>query len=90
MARIKRRVVIPMGILLAIAAYTAYWVISTAAAKRKPLEAAGTLEAVDVDVGSIMVGRIININYDEGDRVSAGAIVATLDAQPCASLSPKV
>jgi HlyD family secretion protein len=49
--------------------------------RNRPLEAAGTLEAVEVDVGALVAGRIVAIHYDEGDEVAKGSVVATLDAE---------
>jgi RND family efflux transporter MFP subunit len=80
MAKLRRKVVLPVIIGLVVAVYAAYRIANAVAAKHKPLEAAGTLEAVEVDIGSLLAGRIVAVNYDEGDRVQAGAVVATLDA----------
>jgi HlyD family secretion protein len=45
------------------------------------LEAAGTLEAVEIDVGALITGRVVALHCDEGDDVSAGDVVAALDAE---------
>jgi HlyD family secretion protein len=58
-----------------------YGVINHFRDSDQPLEAAGALEAVEVDVGALVAGRIVAIYYDEGDDVAEGATVATLDAE---------
>ena len=81
MAIPRKRLIIPAVFLLLIAIYAGYVAINRYRERNRPLEAAGTLEAVEVDVASLVGGRLVSVNYDEGDRVAAGAVVATLDAQ---------
>lgn len=40
---------------------------------------AGTVESRDVQVGSLVGGRVMTVHVDEGDLVAAGAPVVTLD-----------
>ena len=81
MARLNRRIILPVVISAAVAALAVYWVINHFRDRDRPLEAAGALEAVEVDVGALVAGRIVAIHYDEGDDVAEGATVATLDAE---------
>jgi HlyD family secretion protein len=56
--------------------------ISGACAREQPADrvrAAGTVEATEVQVASPVGGRLLEIRAAEGDRVEAGAILATLD-----------
>jgi HlyD family secretion protein len=39
------------------------------------------LEAIEVDVGPLVTGRVTAIYCDEGDEVEAGEVVASLDAE---------
>jgi HlyD family secretion protein len=80
-ARLNRKIILPVVISAAIAALAVYWAINHFRDRGRPLEAAGTLEAVEVDVGALVAGRIVAIYYDEGDDVAEGATVATLDAE---------
>lgn len=43
------------------------------------LEAYGTLEARNIEVGSKVGGRVISLGTHEGDKVTAGQILVTLD-----------
>ncbi len=50
------------------------------AERPRPLEAAGTLEARDARVGSLVGGRVLSVHVEEGDRVVAGQPLVTLEA----------
>ncbi|HTY60197.1 MAG TPA: efflux RND transporter periplasmic adaptor subunit [Bacteroidota bacterium] len=43
------------------------------------LDASGTLESVDVNVGAKVPGQIVSLRVDEGTRVRAGDTIAVLD-----------
>ena len=49
------------------------------AAQRGRLEASGTVEATEAQLGFVVPGRIDSIRVREGDRVEAGATLAALD-----------
>ena len=68
-------------VLAALAAGTAWYVISSGLLARPagPLTASGTIEADEVVIGSEVTGRIVSLPAEEGGRVRAGDIVATLD-----------
>jgi HlyD family secretion protein len=72
---------VPAVISAGVAALAAYWVVNHLRERNRPLEAVGTLEAIEVDVGALVAGRVVAIYYDEGDDVTKGAAVATLDAE---------
>jgi HlyD family secretion protein len=76
----KKRIVLGVVAIVAVAGVT-YWVVSHLYGGSGALEASGTLEAVEVDVGALIPGRLVAINYDEGDSVAAGDVVASLDAE---------
>jgi HlyD family secretion protein len=78
-ARLNTKVIIPAAIAAGVAALATFWTVKHFRERGKPLVAAGTLEAVEVDVGALAPGRVVAVNYDEGDDVAAGAVVATLD-----------
>ena len=46
----------------------------------KPLQLSGSIEARDVEVGSLVGGRVLQVHVDEGDRVKKGDPIVTLDA----------
>ncbi|MFW5951289.1 MAG: biotin/lipoyl-binding protein, partial [Gemmatimonadota bacterium] len=46
----------------------------------EPLEASGTVEAVEADLGFNLPGRIAAVTVREGDRVATGEVLARLDA----------
>jgi len=45
------------------------------------LTASGNVEATEVQVAPEVGGRIVELNVGEGDRVEAGAVIATLDTR---------
>ena len=80
-ARVSKRVIVPAALSAIVATLATYWLVNHLRGRNRPLEAAGTLEAVEVDVGALVAGRIVAIHYDEGDEVAKGSLVATLDAE---------
>jgi HlyD family secretion protein len=49
--------------------------------KPKPLVLAGTLEARTVNVGSLVGGRVVRVEIDEGTAVTAGQILVALETE---------
>jgi HlyD family secretion protein len=49
--------------------------------KPKPLVLAGTLEARTVNVGSLVGGRVVRVEIDEGSVVTAGQLLVTLETE---------
>ncbi|MBN2107922.1 MAG: efflux RND transporter periplasmic adaptor subunit [Deltaproteobacteria bacterium] len=43
------------------------------------MESTGTIEATQVDIRSEVAGRILNLAFDEGDRVKPGDVLASID-----------
>jgi HlyD family secretion protein len=80
-ARINKKRIAFVVVLVVAVAITAYLIVKKIAARDGLLEAAGTLEAVEVDVGALITGRVVALRCDEGDDVSAGDVVAVLDAE---------
>jgi len=78
-APINKKRVVPVVVVGLAVVVVAYWAIRKATAKPGPLTASGTLEAVEVDVAPVISGRIVSVNYDDGDAVAKGAVLATLD-----------
>ncbi|HEX9108473.1 MAG TPA: HlyD family efflux transporter periplasmic adaptor subunit [Longimicrobiales bacterium] len=76
----KRRI-IPMVVLVLAAAGVAGWLLlRPSGGAAGSIEASGTVEATEADLGFQAGGRVDSIAYHEGDAVPAGAVVATLDA----------
>ena len=71
----KAKAVIP--VLLVAGAGLAFWAFR----HRDPegLVFSGTIEARDVEVGSLMGGRVARVHADEGDRVKAGQPLVTFE-----------
>lgn len=72
-------------LLLAAVGGVAFWVLES----RKDTDTAegivtlfGNVDIRDVSLGFRVPGRIAKVNYEEGDRVKAGSVVAVLDKQP--------
>jgi HlyD family secretion protein len=47
--------------------------------KEKPLVLSGSIEARDVQVGSLVGGRVLQVHVDEGNKVKKGDVIVTLD-----------
>jgi len=39
----------------------------------------GTIEVTEVEISSVLPGRLVEVNFDQGDEVKAGDVVFTLD-----------
>lgn len=42
----------------------------------------GTIEVTEIEVASVLAGRITEVRFDEGERVAQGDLVFVLDAEP--------
>lgn len=84
-ARPKRsvlRIALPLLVIVAIAAGLIwYFFLRAPAVPPNLLEVSGRIETDDSAVAVKTTGRILEITVREGDRVTAGQIIATLDAQ---------
>ena len=63
---------------LAVAAAAAFWVLR-ARTREQPLTFSGSIEARDVEVGSLVGGRVASVLVDEGSSVKAGQPLVTLE-----------
>ena len=74
----RAMVIVPLALALA-GAGAAVW--ARPSHKRPPpIQLSGSIEARDVEVGSLVGGRVIAVHVDEGSRVDAGQTLVTLDA----------
>lgn len=73
----KRRVAVVL-LALALAAAGGLWAFGLRNGE-KPLLLAGSIEARDAEVGSLLGGRVLRVHAQEGDRVTAGQPLVTLE-----------
>ena len=73
----KPRVVVPLLALLLLV--LVLLPVLRRAGQRGRLEASGTVEATEAQLGFTVPGRIDSLRVEEGDRVERGAVLATLD-----------
>jgi HlyD family secretion protein len=72
---------IAMLVVLLAAAYAAY-VYWPRGAANGAMVLYGNVDIREVQLGFRVAGRLEQMNYEEGDAVAAGAVLATLDSQP--------
>ncbi len=77
----KKFIGILMIILLASGAGVAWWLWWQQANHRGELQLLGHIEATETDLAFKVPGIIKTINFQEGEEVQAGDVVATLEAQ---------
>ena len=65
-------------LVLAVAAAAAFWVVR-ARQRENPLTFSGSIEARDVEVGSLVGGRVAAVLVEEGAAVKAGQSLVTLE-----------
>ena len=73
----NRKRIIPVVAVVVVA--VALYFILRARNGGGPLDASGTVEATDAQLGFQAAGRIDTLLVDEGDRVKAGQLLARLD-----------
>jgi membrane fusion protein YbhG len=76
-----RRRILPILLLVVIAAGAWYFATRSGRVASDGLSASGTVEATEADIGFQTPGRIETIGVREGDRVAAGDTLAKLDTQ---------
>jgi HlyD family secretion protein len=81
----KHRVRFIVPPLLVVAAIVVWWVLAGGDEAAGRVEASGTVEATDADLGFQTPGRIEEILVREGDRVQAGLILARLEREELAA-----
>lgn len=67
-------------VAVAAVAVAAAWILLGARNGTDGIDASGTVEATDADLGFGAPGRLVEIRVREGDVVEAGAVLARLDA----------
>jgi len=79
----KRRLLIPAGVLVLAAAAAVAWKLGLDdGGESGLLEIYGNVDIRQVDLAFRVSGRVQGMNAEEGDRVAAGATLATLDSAP--------
>ena len=68
----------PLLLVLLLSAGAVFWVVQSRRGE-KPLVLSGAIEARDVEVGSLVGGRVSKVHVDEGSAVSAGEPLVTLE-----------
>ncbi|MBI3242274.1 MAG: efflux RND transporter periplasmic adaptor subunit [Chloroflexi bacterium] len=74
------RRVIPVILLVAIAGLAYWWFNGRASAQTNELQASGTIETTEYIIAPEIAGRVIEVTADEGDAVTAGQTLVSLDA----------
>lgn len=77
----RRVPLVPILLILALAAYGAFWLVGRRGADGAYIEGSGTIEATGVHVASKAPGRISEILAASGDRVDEAAVLVRLDTQ---------
>ncbi len=75
----KRRI-IPVVVVVLVLAVVAGWMALRPRGARGQIEASGTVEATEADLGFQVGGRVQEVLFHEGDVVPTGAVLARLDA----------
>ncbi len=76
----KRRIIPIVVVVVVLGALGGWFALRSGRAAPGTIEASGTVEATEADLGFQAGGRVLEVNFREGDAVPAGAIVARLDA----------
>ena len=78
----RRLPVIPLLIVVALAAYGAARSLADRAATNSPvIEGSGTIEATQVQIASKVPGRVSAVLVESGETVAAGAVLVRFDTQ---------
>jgi len=77
----KKKIFVPI-VLLVVAAVAVFLVLRREESPNDRLMLYGTVDIRSVDLAFRVGGRIAAVDFEEGDRVAAGAVVARLDAAP--------
>lgn len=77
----KLKIIVVAVVLLAIAAGLWWWLQQTDNDQAQ-LRLYGNVDIREVQMAFRQPGRLAQLHFDEGDSVQAGALMATLDAQP--------
>ena len=77
--RIVVLVVLVVLVLVAAGAFVYYQLIKPSLAAAAPLAASGTMETTQVSISPEVGGRVVAVNFNEGDTVKAGDVLVTFD-----------
>lgn len=75
----RLRIVVAIVVILAAAAAAWYWWSNRETGVSSGVVAAGTVDAEQVQVSSLVAGRIVHAAIAEGDRVDAGQLLYRID-----------
>lgn len=81
----SKRTLLFLGLLALTALAAAWWAFRPVPLPEWIAAGNGRLEATEVDVASKVAGRLLTLEPKEGDKVEAGQVVATLDAEDLAA-----
>lgn len=70
-----------VAIVLLLAAAAGAWAYTSSREADPPLRAAGTIEARDARLGSLVGGRVLEVPVEEGEAVAAGQPLVVLESQ---------
>lgn len=75
--------IVPVAIVILVVGASAGWFYHThRRGKDAPLTLYGNVDIREVALGFRVPGKLAKLAYDEGDKVKAGQVIATLDAEP--------
>jgi HlyD family secretion protein len=76
----RKRILIPIVILIALAGLTIWYLVSgSRAAGSGAMDASGTVEAVEVKIAPELSGRVAEVLAGQGDTVASGDLILRLD-----------
>jgi HlyD family secretion protein len=81
----RRKIVIPVIVLVLAGAAVAIWLLSRGESNPNQIRVYGNIEVVDVALSFRLGGWVSQRFFDEGQRVRAGDVVATLDCRELAA-----
>ena len=70
------------AVIIAVGLGTGYWWSQRANEKNGPIVLYGNVDIREVQLAFRQSGRLVELAFDEGDAVTAGARMAALDPQP--------
>src|SRR5712691_883055 len=74
------RRILPIIVILALIGGGGYWYFTrTASAQPGALGASGTIETISINVNPEVGGRVLAVNFHEGDAVHAGDVLVQFD-----------
>ena len=71
--------ILPVILILALIGFGWWWFYGRAAAQTNELNASGTIEAIEFVIAPEIAGRVLQVNATEGEAVTAGQVLVTLD-----------